>query len=124
MSNPTHLRYTDQHEWIAADGRVGITDHAQELLTDIVFVELPAEGMNVTKGQEVCMIDSVKASSPVYAPADGTIVAVNQALDGAPELLNQDPFGQGWIFKLELSDAAQLDGLLDAAAYEALVAGG
>ena len=125
MSNvPQELKYTQSHEWVLEgdDGQVtiGITDHAQELLGDMVFVELPEIDRAVDAGEECSVVESVKAASDVYAPLAGTVVAVNEKLADAPELINEDPYGEGWMFRLQLSDSSQLDSLLDAAAYEEL----
>ena len=122
---PEHLRYTAEHEWAAAGGspsvvRVGITDYAQEALGDIVYVSLPAVGSEVTAGQAFGEVESTKSVSDVYAPVTGTVVARNDRLDAQPELVNADPYGDGWIVEIE-TDPAALDGLLDAAAYRALV---
>ena len=121
MSNiPDNLKYTESHEWVKDEGdgsvTVGITDHAQELLGDLVFVELPEVGAELSAGSECAVVESVKAASDVYSPVDGEVVAVNEDLADSPEAINEDPYG-AWIFKLKLSDPAQLDGLLDAAAY-------
>ena len=120
------LYYTQDHEWIDVDGdtgTVGITDYAQGQLGDITFVELPEAGSNQGKGDAACVVDSVKAASDVYAPVGGTVTAANAALEGEPELVNTDPEGAGWLFKLTLSDAGELDGLMDKATYDAFVAG-
>jgi glycine cleavage system H protein len=121
---PADLRYTENHEWARAgdDGTVtvGITDHAQHLLGDLVFVEIPEVGRVVAAAESCAVVESVKAASDVYSPLDGVIVEVNEALADNPELINQDPYGEGWIFRLKT--AATLDGLLDAAAYEAVAA--
>ncbi|MEJ2455616.1 MAG: glycine cleavage system protein GcvH [Candidatus Thiodiazotropha sp.] len=127
MSNtPSELRYTKSHEWLRDEGdgtvTIGITEHAQELLGDLVFVDLPEVGASVEAGNDCAVVESVKAASDVYSPVSGEVVEVNEALDGAPETINEDAFGNGWMFKLKLSDAGELEGLLDAAAYEALVA--
>lgn len=122
MSYPTAYRYTDQHEWIAVEGdvaTVGITHHAQDQLGDIVHVELPAVGKVVRKGGSACEVESVKAVSDVYAPVSGTIVEVNGALDGNESVINADPHGAGWLFKVRLADAGELEGMMDAAAYAA-----
>lgn len=121
MSNiPDNLKYTKSHEWVKDEGdgsvTVGITDHAQELLGDLVFVELPEVGAELSAGSECAVVESVKAASDVYSPVDGEVVAVNEDLADSPEAINEDPYG-AWIFKLKLSDPAQLDSLLDAAAY-------
>lgn len=123
MSNvPQELRYTQSHEWVLAgdDGQVtvGITDHAQELLGDMVFIELPEMSAKLAAGDECTVVESVKAASDVYAPVDGTVVAVNEKLVDAPELINEDPYGEGWMFRLQIDDSSQLDSLLDASAYE------
>ncbi len=119
---PAELRYTDTHEWVCAnaDGTVtvGITDHAQHLLGDLVFVEIPEVGRAVAAAESCAVVESVKAASDVYSPLDGVIVAVNEALADDPELINQDPYGKGWIFRIKTT--ALLDVLLDAAAYEAI----
>ena len=120
---PTDRRYTKDHEWVRAEGgtaTVGITHFAQSELGDIVFVELPELGKRVRAGDVLGNIESVKAVSEIYAPVAGTVVAANAALDGRPELANSDPHGEGWYCKLELAAPAELDGLLDAAAYAAL----
>lgn len=116
-------RFTKDHEYIRLEGDtaiVGITAYAQEQLGDIVFVELPAVGRQVKQGDEVAVVESVKAASEIYAPAGGTVVAVNDALTASPGLVNEDPEAGGWMFKLTLDDAADLDGLLDADAYAEL----
>ena len=118
--------YSQDHEWIDVDsdtGTVGITDYAQGQLGDITFVELPEAGSNQSKGNAACVVDSVKAASDVYAPVGGTVTEANAALNGEPELVNTDPEGAGWLFKLTLTDAGELDGLMDKAAYDAFVAG-
>lgn len=113
-------RFTKDHEYITADGTVGITPYAQEQLGDIVYVDLPKVGQKLKQGDEAAVVESVKAASEIYAPASGTVVAVNQALGGEPGLINSAPETDGWIFKLQLDDPAELDGLLDAAGYAAL----
>ena len=120
------LYYTQDHEWIDADGTagtVGITDYAQSQLGDITFVELPAPGAAVTKGDTPCVVDSVKAASDVYAPVSGTVTEANPALEGEPELVNTDAETGGWLFRLTLSNPDELAGLMDRAAYDAYVAG-
>ncbi|AOZ49929.1 glycine cleavage system protein GcvH [Chromobacterium vaccinii] len=122
MSNiPAELKYVDSHEWLRleADGyvTVGITAHAQELLGDIVFVELPKAGANLAKDEQAGVVESVKAASDVYCPIAGEVLAVNEELEGEPELANSDPYGDGWFFKIKPANAADLDGLMDAAAY-------
>ena len=123
---PDELLYTKSHEWIRVtdDGSVviGITDHAQEALGDMVFVELPEVGMSFESGGDMAVVESVKAASDVYAPVAGEVEQNNDALTDAPELINSDPYGEGWFLRLKPSDAAQLDGLLDADAYAAVVA--
>ena len=124
MSNPSNLKYTASHEWVKteADGTisVGITQHAQELLGDMVFVETPAVGRHLKASEECAVVESVKAASDVYAPVAGEVVAVNEELDSAPEAINSDPYG-AWMFKLKPDNAADVDALLDAAAYQASV---
>ena len=118
--------FTDEHEWIAVDGTtatVGITDYAQSQLGDIVFVEVPASGAQVNKGGDAAVVESVKAASDVYAPVTGTVTEGNGALEGDPALVNSDPEGDGWFFKLTLADPSELDGLMDEATYKAFVAG-
>ena len=117
---PTTLRYRDSHEWIAADSSpatVGISDHAQAELTDIVFVELPKLGRQVKAGEQVAVVESVKAASDIYSPVAGEIVAVNEALASDPGLINREPYTGGWMFKLVPSNAAEAAALMDAAAY-------
>jgi glycine cleavage system H protein len=114
--------FTEEHEWISVEGdlaTVGITDFAQGQLGDIVFVELPEAGRRVTKGGEAAVVESVKAASDVYAPVDGEIVEPNPALGDDPSLVNSDPEGEGWFFRLRLSDPSQLDGLMDSDSYKA-----
>lgn len=120
------IYYTDEHEWISVEGgtaTVGITDYAQAQLGDIVFVELPALGGNVTKGGEAAVVESVKAASDVFAPVTGTVSAVNAALEDDPALVNSAPEGEGWFFKLALTDPSELDGLMDAGAYKSFCDG-
>ena len=124
MEFPDQLRYTKEHEWVAADGkrgRVGITDFAQDALGDVVFVQLPDVGANVSAMSSIAEVESTKSVSDIYAPVSGAIVEVNTALESTPEQLNEDPYGDGWMFVIEMSDAAQVDSLLDAAAYRRLV---
>ena len=119
-------RFTQDHEWIRVDGdvgAVGITDYAQGQLGDVVFIELPEIGRQVAKGDEVAVVESVKAASEVYAPISGEVVEANEALTDQPALVNQAPLGDGWFFKIKLSDPGELEGLMDQAAYEAFVAG-
>ena len=122
---PGDLKYTKSHEWVRVEeGRevvVGITDHAQEQLGDLVFVELPELGLEVEAGGECAVIESVKAASDVYSPVSGEVTAINEALADTPEIINQDAFGDGWICRLKLGNPAELDGLLDADAYAEVV---
>jgi glycine cleavage system H protein len=114
------LYFTQDHEWIRVDGdtaTVGISNHAQEALGDIVFADIPAVGRKVSKGQEAAVVESVKAASDVYAPVSGEVVEGNQAVADDPALINSDPEGEGWFFKLKLDNPAELDGLMDEAAY-------
>jgi glycine cleavage system H protein len=118
--------FTEDHEWIEVDGdtaTVGITDYAQGQLGDIVFAEVPAVGSTLKKGGDAAVVESVKAASDVYAPVSGTVTEGNDALGDDPALVNSDPEGEGWFFKLTLSDASELGGLMDAAAYKAFVEG-
>lgn len=122
---PSELRYTKSHEWIRSmeDGHVevGITDHAQEMLGDMVFVELPEVGSTLGGGDDCAVVESVKAASDVYAPLSGEIVEINDLLQDAPETVNNDPYGDGWLFRMSLSVEGELDELLDAEAYTATV---
>ncbi|KAA6185826.1 glycine cleavage system protein GcvH [Thiohalocapsa marina] len=127
MSNiPADLKYTDSHEWIKDNGdgtaTIGITDHAQEALGDLVFVELPEAGRQLAAKDACAVVESVKAASDIYSPVGGEVVEVNPLLEDAPETINSDPYGDGWIFRLKLADASELAGQLDAAAYEATLA--
>ena len=127
MNIPSELKYTKDHEWIQLQGnraRIGVTDHAQAELGDIVFVELPAVGTSVQKGDNVATVESVKAVGDVFAPATGTVVEVNDGLESAPETINSSPHEGGWILVLEISDPADLEDTLDVAGYESLIAGG
>ena len=117
--------FTKDHEWIAVEGAeatVGITDYAQSQLGDITFVELPGEGSEVGKGDSASVVESVKAASDVYAPVSGKVTVANAALEDQPELVNSAPEGEGWLWKMTLSDAAELEGLMDEAAYQAYIA--
>jgi len=123
---PKDLRYTKDHEWVRLEGeeaRVGITHHAQQQLGDIVFVELPPLGKKTQRGERLATVESVKAVGEVFAPLSGEVVAVNDALAGAPDLVNKDPYGQGWLCTLKVSAPREADALLDAAGYEAFVEG-
>jgi glycine cleavage system H protein len=125
MQHPDDLRYSAEHEWVRVNGtiaEVGITDFAQDSLGDIVYVQLPEVGATVARDEACSEVESTKSVSSIYAPVGGTVVEVNEALTNTPELLNSDPFGAGWIFRVEMSDAVELDTLMDAAAYEVLVA--
>ena len=122
---PQDLRYTKEHEWVRGDGEmatIGITDYAAEQLGDVVFVELPEIGRTVAQFAAIGVIESVKAVSDLFAPVAGDVVESNAELTGAPELLNSDPYGKGWMLRIKVADAGQVAGLLDAAAYEALIA--
>ncbi len=119
------LRFTEEHEWLKLDGEeviVGITEHAAEQLGDLVFVELPAEGKMVVKGEEIVTIESVKAASDIAAPLDGQITEVNPAIVETPALVNEDPMENGWFFKMTLADPSELDDLMDEEAYRAYIA--
>ena len=124
MSNPSNLKYAASHEWVKAEAdgtvSVGISNHAQELLGDMVFVECPAVGRKLKAGEECAVVESVKAASDVYAPISGTVTAINPALDKTPEAINTDPYG-AWMFKLKPDNAADINGLMDAKAYQAHV---
>src|SRR5688500_3916165 len=126
MQIPDDLRYSKDHEWVRVDdgkARIGITDYAQDALGDVVFVQVPNVGEIVTAGASVSEVESTKSVSDVYAPVSGTVVEVNHDLADAPERLNEDPYGEGWICVIELADATELDQLLDAAGYRSLVDG-
>ncbi|NKF50788.1 glycine cleavage system protein GcvH [Shewanella sp. WXL01] len=126
MSNiPAELKYASSHEWVRkeADGSytVGITEHAQELLGDMVFVELPEVGDTVSAGEDCAVAESVKAASDIYAPISGEVVAINEALEDSPELVNSDAFGDGWFFRVMPSDEAEVESLLDADGYQEVI---
>jgi len=126
MSNiPSHLQYTESHEWVSAENngnaRIGISDHAQEALGDLVFVELPVVGDEISQGDPCAVVESVKAASDIYAPVSGLVVAINEDLESDPALINADPYGDGWLFELELIDSEELDGMKDAEAYKELL---
>src|SRR5690349_11113393 len=126
MNIPDDLRYSTDHEWVRVEGgavRIGITDYAQDALGDVVFVDLPEVGVAVEAAASISEVESTKSVSDIYAPVTGTVTEVNADLADAPERLNEDPYGEGWICVIELSDASQLDGLLSADAYRALVEG-
>ena len=122
----SELKYTEEHEWIRVEGdvgTVGISDFAQEQLGDVVFVELPEIGRNVAPGDEAAVIESVKAASELYAPVSGEVIEVNSALNDAPELVNSDPTGDGWFIKIRLTNADEVEALMDESAYAAFAAG-
>ncbi|MDV6315714.1 MULTISPECIES: glycine cleavage system protein GcvH [Idiomarina] len=126
MSNiPADLKYASTHEWVRDEGdgtfTVGISEHAQELLGDMVFVELPDVGDKVATGDDIAVAESVKAASDIYAPMTGEVVAVNEDLEDAPETVNNDPYGDGWLFRIKAEDSGELDNLLDANTYEASI---
>jgi glycine cleavage system H protein len=124
MTAVPKIYFTQDHEWISVEGdtaTVGITDYAQEQLGDLVFVELPAKGKTVAKGDPAVVVESVKAASDVYAPVDGEIVAVNDTLSGDPALVNSAATGDGWLWKMKLADPSQLEGLMDEAGYKKLI---
>jgi glycine cleavage system H protein len=127
MQFPTDLKYSKEHEWVRLEGRratVGITHFAQSQLGDVVFVELPAVGAGIIQDKRFSVVESVKAVSDIFAPLSGTVVEVNELLNDAPEKVNQDPYGEGWIAVVELAEGANLDGLMGSEAYEAQVSKG
>jgi glycine cleavage system H protein len=122
MDTPRNLKYTNSHEWVRVEGKevvVGITDFAQDQLSDLTYVELPAVGDAFSAQEEAAVLESVKAASDIYAPVSGTVTAVNNELLDHPEVVNTDPYGQGWLFKLSLEDQTELEALLDADEYDA-----
>ncbi len=122
--NPTDLKYTKEHEWVKLDGDIGtcgITDHAQELLTDIVFVELPEIGKQTEQFKPVAVVESVKSVSDVFAPVSGEVIEVNSELEQKPELVNKDAFGQGWIAKIKVKDTNEINNLMSAEQYEEFI---
>ena len=126
MNIPENLKYTTDHEWVMNEGeraKVGITDYAQDALGDVVFVDIPELGKRVTVGETVTEVESTKSVSDIYAPLEGVIIEINQELDDSPELLNGDPYGEGWIFILQLSETASTENLLSAKDYRELVDG-
>ena len=126
MNVPDELRYSSDHEWIRVDGttaRIGITDYAQDALGDVVYVQIPEVGASVAAGAGISEVESTKSVSDIYAPVAGTIVEVNTDLEAGPERINADPYGDGWICSIEVSDPASLDALLDAEAYRKLIEG-
>lgn len=125
MTIPTDLHYTTDHEWVRVDGTtltLGITDYAQDALGDVVFVELPEVGASVASGEAMCEVESTKSVSDIISPVDGSITESNADLDNQPEVLNSDPYGAGWICRIEMTNTDQIADLLDAEAYEALIA--
>ena len=120
--SPNDRKYTKEHEWAKAEGgntiTMGVTDHAQELLTDVVYVELPAVGRKVKQMQPIAVVESVKSVSDIFAPVSGEVIEVNKALEAAPEMINKDAFGEGWIAKIKMDDPSELDGLMTAEGYE------
>jgi len=120
FETPADLRYLDSHEWVRttdSTARIGISEFAQDELGDVVFVELPAEGDELSAGEDFAVVESIKAVSDIYAPVSGTVTAVNETLLDEPELINEDPYGDGWLVEIELTDDSELDDLLDADAY-------
>jgi len=123
---PEELLFTNQHEWARIEGNtatVGISDYAQDALGDVTFIELPAVGQNLDKGDEACAIESAKAAASIYAPLGGNVLEVNSDLEDDPGLINSEPYAHGWIYKIELADPAQVDLLMNAAKYEEFLAG-
>ena len=126
MNIPSDLRYSTDHEWIRRDGTtvtIGITEYAQDALGDVVFVEIPEQGESLSAGDSFTEVESTKSVSDIYAPVSGTITAVNDVLEDQPELLNSDPYGEGWLCSIEMSDPGEFDALLDADGYRALTEG-
>jgi glycine cleavage system H protein len=125
MEAPPGLKFSKEHEWVAAEGAVatvGLTDHAQEQLGEIVFIELPAVGDKVSKDDPFGVVESVKAVSDIYAPVSGTVIAINEDLPESPETVNEDPYGDGWLIKVEMSDTTDLDDLMDDEEYDEMIA--
>jgi glycine cleavage system H protein len=126
MNIPAELRYSSDHEWVRVEGTtatIGITEYAQDALGDVVFVEMPETGLAVAAGESFSEVESTKSVSDIYAPITGSIAEVNADLESQPELLNTDPYGAGWICRIEIGDPSELDGLMDAEAYRALTEG-
>ena len=126
MDIPAELRYSSDHEWVRVDGTtatIGITEYAQDALGDVVFVEMPESGLAVAVGESFSEVESTKSVSDIYAPITGSVIEVNAALESQPELLNSDPYGAGWICRIEIANQSELDGLMDAEAYRALTEG-
>ncbi|MCX5749851.1 MAG: glycine cleavage system protein GcvH [Candidatus Saganbacteria bacterium] len=118
---PENLKYTKDHEWIDLDGKTGVTDHAQKELGDVVFVELPKAGSDLKQGQELCVLESVKAVSNVYSPVSGKVIKINGELSNSPELINRSPYEEGWIAAIEIKDKKELDSLMSASEYKKLI---
>ncbi|OGR83079.1 MAG: glycine cleavage system protein H [Elusimicrobia bacterium RIFCSPLOWO2_01_FULL_64_13] len=118
MPDPKDLKFTESHEWISPDGTVGISDHAQKEITDVVFVELPAQGTELARGKEAATIESVKAAFPIYAPCSGKVSAVNGQVNADPAVVNRSPYGEGWLFKIAMSDPRERDGLMTHGQYQ------
>ncbi len=123
METPTSLKFTKDHEWVSPDGKVGVSDYAQHELGDVVFVELPKAGREVKKGQEICVLESVKAVSNVYSPVSGKIEEINSKLSDAPELVNKAPYSEGWIARIAPSDKSELTGLMGPDDYKKYIDG-
>jgi len=126
MDIPAELRYSSDHEWVRVDGTavtIGITEYAQDALGDVVFVEMPDAGVGVAAGDSFSEVESTKSVSDIYAPITGSVIEVNAALESQPELLNSDPYGEGWICRIEIANTAEIDALMDAEAYRALTEG-
>ncbi|HET9772664.1 MAG TPA: glycine cleavage system protein GcvH [Acidimicrobiia bacterium] len=124
MNFPEDLRYTREHEWVRVDGtiaRIGITDYAQDALGDVVYVDLPTVGATVAAMASCCEVESTKSVSEIFSPVSGTIAEVNSDLTDAPQMINEDPYGKGWIFSVDMGDAGEVEGLMDAAAYQAFL---
>lgn len=121
---PADLKYTQEHEWLRIEGDeavVGITEHAQELLGDMVFVDMPSVGQDFAQGADCAVVESVKAASDVYMPVSAEVLAINNDLEGNPELVNSDPYGDGWLFRIKIKDMSEINHLLDADAYQAII---
>jgi len=126
VNTPDDLRYTSDHEWVRREGdnvRIGITDYAQDALGDVVYVDLPQVGATVAAMASCCEVESTKSVSEIFSPVSGTIAEVNSDLSDTPQMINEDPYGKGWIFAVEMSDGGELDGLMDAAAYQTFLEG-
>jgi len=122
---PVELKFLSSHEWVLVEGNVatiGVSDHAQELLGDLVYVELPEQGSTIAAGDSVGVIESVKAASDTYAPVSGEVIEVNNELEGAPERINNDPYGDGWMYKVAMEDSEEVESMLDAGAYTEVIA--